>query len=354
VSVSAPSEFREVGEDQDWAALDRWLDARGMRRDGEPRQFAGGLANLNYLIEVDGRPVVLRKPPAGPLAEGASDMAREWRVLSRVHEHYPPAPRAIDYCDDRSVLGTDFQLIEYRAGVTVRDTVPEAMSPSSTLALDLTRGYVEALAGLHAIDVDAAGLTDLGRPDGFLRRQVDGWERRARAAFGDDLPPAVPHVVDWLRDHEPPTGRVSLLHNDFKFDNVIFDPRTTQVSAVVDWDMSTLGDPLFDLGVALSYWVELGDPPALLELGQAPSLLPGFPGRAELARAYFHAAGIEEAPIAFHLALARFRLAIAWRQMYVLHRRGALAGPRYATFDAVSREVLAWTADELDREDGRS
>ncbi len=143
---------------------------------------------------------------------------------------------------------------------------------------------------------------------------------------------------------------MSLLHNDFKFDNMIFDPGSGRVRAVVDWDMSTLGDPLFDLGVSLSYWGEPGDPPGLRDLEQAPSLHDGFPGRRGLADAYFEAAGIEPVPLGFYLALGRFRLAVAWQQMYVLHQRGALAGPKYATFNAVAVDVLAATADSLDPE----
>jgi aminoglycoside phosphotransferase (APT) family kinase protein len=351
VTASTESaEFREVAEPQDWAALGRWLESRGMERGpAEPRQFAGGLANLNYLIEVDGRPVVLRRPPGGPLAEGASDKGREARVLGRLHEHYPLAPRSIAYCDDRGVLGAEFQLIEYRPGVTIRDRLPAAMDASPGIGSHLTRELVGAVAALHAIDPGAAGLGDLARrPERFLPRQVDGWERRARAAFGDGLPPAAGRIVEWLRGNQPPPGRVSLLHNDPKFDNGIFDPASAALRAVVDWDMSTLGDPLFDLGVCLSYWVEPGDPAELHGLGQAPSLLPGFPDRRELAAAYFQAAGRDEEPVGFHLALARFRLAVAWQQMYVLHQRGALAGPRYEGFHALAKLYLEWTADSLD------
>ena len=320
----------------DWERLDTWLAERGMRRDGpEPTKFTGGLANLNYLIHVDGTPMVLRRPPGGELAEGASDMAREHRVLSRLHEHYPLAPSALAFCDDPAVLGAPFQLIEYRPGVTITDTVPDGMAP-----LD---GFVAALAGLHAIDT--AHLEGLGRPDGFVRRQVDGWERRAHAAFGGTAPHAVDAIVAWLRSNLADSGRVALLHNDFKFDNLLFDPETSAVNAVVDWDMSTLGDPLFDLGVTLSYWAEPDDPPALRDMGQSPSLSDGYPDRAGLTAAYFAAAAADPEPVAFYVVLARFRLAIAWQQMFVLYERGALTGPRYASFNAMATEILEWAAD---------
>ncbi len=227
VSTSS-AEFREAPEAQDWAALGDWLAAQGMQLDArEPRQFAGGLANLNYLIHVDGTPVVLRRPPGGALAEGASDMGREARVLSLLPDHYPLAPRSIAYCADRDVIGAEFQLIEYRPGVTIRDGLPEQMRAAPGIGGELTRRYVEALAALHSIDAEAAGLSGLARrPEGFVRRQTDGWERRARVAFGGDVPEPAGRILAWLRDNQPPPGGVGLLHNDFKFDNLIVDPAT--------------------------------------------------------------------------------------------------------------------------------
>lgn len=351
VAGAGDQSFRADCSPQDWAALRVWLRGRGMVLDAdEPRQFANGLANLNYLISVDGRPVVLRRPPGGQLAEGASDMAREFRVLSRLHAHYPRAPRAVAFCDDPSVLGSPFQLIEYRPGTVVSDTVPEQLAavPNARLADE----FVTALADLHAIDLDAhPELGELGRPGGFIARQITGWNRRAHNAFDGSPPKTVEHIVTWLETSVPePSITPTVLHNDFKFDNVIFDATGT-AAAVIDWDMSTLGDPLFDLGVTLSYWAQADDADVIRELGLAPSLQPGFPDRKALAAKYFAAAGREAVPVGFYLALGRLRLAIAWQQLFVLHQRGALVGPKYAAFNRIATSVLSVTADSLSAED---
>jgi len=343
--------FRADCSPQNWAALSEWLRGHGMVLDAEePRQFANGLANLNYLISVDGQPVVLRRPPGGQLAEGASDMAREFRVLSRLHAHYRRAPRAVAFCDDASVLGSPFQLIEYRPGTVVSDTIPEQLAaiPSARLADE----FVTALADLHAIDLDThPELAELGRPQGFIARQIAGWNRRAHNAFDGSPPTSVEHIVTWLGAAAPgPSIKPAVLHNDFKFDNVIFDA-TGAADAVIDWDMSTLGDPLFDLGVTLSYWAQADDADVIRDLGLAPSLQPGFQDRKALAAKYFAAAGREAVPVGFYLVLGRLRLAIAWQQLFVLHQRGALVGPQYAAFNRIATSVLTVTADSLSAED---
>jgi len=345
------SNFRGEGVPQNWAALGAWLQDRGMvLDDAEPRQFANGLANLNYLISVGGRSVVLRRAPAGQLAEGASDMAREFKVLSRLRERFRRAPQAFAYCDDPSVLGGRFQLIEYRPGTTFSDTVPpELRGVSSTVLAD---EFITALAELHTIDLDHyPELGELGRPKGFIERQIVGWSRRAVNAYDGSPPGTVDRIVGWLQDNQPdPDAKPSVLHCDYKFDNVIFD-ESGAATAVIDWDMSTLGDPLFDLGITLSYWAQSDDHAVLRDLRMAPSLQPGFPDRRAVAQRYFEAAERAPAPLGFYLALGRFRTAIAWQQMYVLHRRGALVGPRYASFGQVAAAILATTADSLSTED---
>lgn len=350
VAGAGNQSFRAECSPQNWAALSDWLRRRGMELDADaPRQFANGLANLNYLISVDGRPVVLRRPPGGQLAEGASDMAREFRVLSRLHTHYPRAPRAVAFCEDASVLGSPFQLIEYRPGTVVSDTIPQQLAavPRSRLADE----FVTALADLHSIDLDThPELGELGRPGGFIARQIAGWNRRAHNAFDASPPTTVEHIVTWLGANAPePSIKPTVLHNDFKFDNVIFDVNGA-AAAVIDWDMSTLGDPLFDLGVTLSYWAQADDADVIRDLGLSPSLQPGFPDREALAAKYFAAAGREPVPVGFYLALGRLRLAIAWQQLFVLHQRGALVGPKYAGFNRIATSVLAVTADSLSTE----
>lgn len=316
-------------------------------RDVEPRQFAGGLANLNYLISIDGASVVFRRPPAGPAAEGANDMAREARVLSSLADHYPLAPGSVAFCDDPAVIGTPFQLIEYRAGEAIGSSLPAELADRFDAPEVLTIELVRAMAALHRLDPAQVGLGDLGKPDGFLRRQIDGWARRADAAYDGDPPAAVTVIVESLRRDLPDPEQVSLLHGDLKFDNLLVDLATLSPVAVVDWDMCTRGDPLFDLAVLASYWVDPTDPADLRGIAQVPSLEPGFPRRDELVDRYFAEIGRDRVDISFHLALARLRLAIAWQQLYQRWARGVLAGDRYEAFEVLARSVLDWTADTL-------
>jgi aminoglycoside phosphotransferase (APT) family kinase protein len=348
-SLPTDTQFRQPAAivEQPWPQLASYLASQRMRLDPmPPRQFAGGLANLNYLVHIDGRPAVLRRPPAGPSAEGANDMAREWRVLSRLHAGYPLAPRGLHFCADHTVLGCDFQIIEYRAGHAVGGTLPIAIRERDDVGDQLTDALLDAMITLHTIDPQAVGLDDLGRPDVFVERQIEGWIRRATAVF--PTPPAeVDAIGSWLRAGPRPSSRAALVHNDFKFDNMLIDLDTLTPVAVVDWDMATRGDPLFDLAVLLSYWVERGDPPRLHTLNQVPSLRPGFPSRGEVARRYLTRTGHDETDLRFLLTLARFRLAIAWMQLFRLFERGAVRDPAYASFAAMASSILQWTADTL-------
>ena len=284
-----PGEFSEVTRSipQDWASLARYLACRGIvLGPGRPRQFAGGYGNLNYLIEVDGEPAVLRRPPAGPLPHGGNDMAREYRILSSLWREYPLAPRAIFFCDEASVLGAPFQIIEYRPGMVIRDTLPLDFAGRPEVGMRLSRQLVESLAALHAVDSAQVGLETLGRPAGFLARTVDGWAARSAAVADLINPRALSEVLDWLRRRVPADAPPSLIHSDFKLDNMILAPETFAPVAVIDWDMGTRGDPLWDLAVMLSYWVEPEDPACLHRVRQMPTAQPGFWRRHEVLAAY--------------------------------------------------------------------
>jgi aminoglycoside phosphotransferase (APT) family kinase protein len=277
-------------------------------------------------------------------------MAREARVLGNLAAAYPLAPRSGGFCDDRSVMGAPFQLVEYREGDAVGSRLPAELAARPDVGAELTGLLVEAMATLHALDPEQVGLGDLGRPDGFLGRQVEGWSRRADAAYDGAPPPAVAAIVETLRRELPTASGVSLLHCDLKFDNLLIDLSTLTPVAVVDWDMCTRGDPVFDLAVLASYWIEPTDPSEVQGLDQVPSLAPGFPSRDELVASYFIAAGREAVDIGMHLALARLRLAIAWQQLYQRWRSGALKGDRYGGFHVLARSVLEWTAETVNGE----
>lgn len=337
---------------QPWDRLAGWLAGRGRELGlaDRPRQFSGGLANLNYLVVIDGAPAVLRRPPEGPAAEGANDMAREARVLSRLTERYPLAPRCLEFCDDITVLGAPFQILEFRAGTAIRAELPQQLAERANAPQRLTDGLLAAMSALHGLDPDSVGLGELGRPEGFLRRQVEGWARRCDAAFEGATPAAATVLIDRLRLAVPDASPVSLIHSDFKFDNMLIDVERVETVAVIDWDMATRGDPLFDLAVLLSYWVERGDPVELHELRQVPSLAPGFPSRREVAAGYFAAADRAPVDLRFHLALARLRLAVAWQQLYLRYIAGVFTDQRYEGFGRLAESVLTWTVDTMEEE----
>jgi aminoglycoside phosphotransferase (APT) family kinase protein len=339
--------FRPDPAPQDWPRIAAWLAAGGHRLDlGEaPRQFAGGLANLNYLVRLDGARAVFRRPPGGQLAHGASDMAREARLLAALSPVYPLAPRLIALCADAAVIGVPFQLIEWQPGIAVGGTLP------APLGLDDSGWMLAALTGamtsLHALEPAAAGLGDLGKPAGFSARQLAGWTRRAEAAFGADRPAALDPLLARLGAGVPADPPARLLHMDPKFDNLLLDPARRRPTALIDWDMGTLGPPGFDLAVLLSYWIEPGDPPATHGLQAVPSLVPGWPGRRAVIEAYAAAAGGVPPDLGWQLGLARLRLATAWMQLYRLWQRGALAGARYSGFAALAAAILDQALDRF-------
>jgi len=338
-----PGEFSEITKSiaQDWASLEHYLARRGIELGpGPPRQFAGGYGNLNYLIEIDGEPAVLRRPPAGPLPYGGNDMAREYRILSSLWREYPLAPRAMLFCDEASVLGAPFQIIEYRPGMVIRDTLPPDLAGRPEVGMLLSRQLVETLAALHAVDPAQAGLETLGRPAGFLARTVDGWAARSVAVADLINPLALSGVVDWLRRRVPADATPSLIHSDFKLDNMILTPKTLAPVAVIDWDMGTRGDPLWDLAVLLSYWVEPKDPACLHRIRQMPTAQPGFWRRNEILAAYLRLSCREVGDFAFYRVLSLLRSAVVFLQLYDRFRRSPGQNMRCAEFDTLGRELI--------------
>ena len=265
--MSLPPEIAPVrpGEQLNWAALEAWLRPRlaevlpGLDGPLEVLQFPNGSANLTYLLRVSGHELVLRRPPLGQIAPGAHDMKREFKVLSRLWRHFDRAPRAYVFCDDPSVLGADFFVMERRRGEVVRTAIPDSMRGHPDVGRRIAFALVDAMADLHALDPNACDLADLGKPDGFIERQVNGWAKRWALSKFDDSPAEMDELHQRLLRSMPVMSRVSIVHNDLKLDNCQFDPANPdRVASIFDWDMTTLGDPLIDLGTLLNYWP---DPP---------------------------------------------------------------------------------------------
>ena len=295
------------------------------------RQFGGGAANLTYLLDYGSREYVLRRPPLGPVAPSAHDMARESKVLLRLWQAFPLAPRAFLFCDDESVVGAPFFVMERRQGVVIRGSIPAVYSSWRDAPARMSRALIESLADLHAVDFEAIGLGDLGRPAGFIHRQIEGWWRRWQAAKLEDLR-AMDAVYEWLRSNQPPENVPSLVHNDYKLDNVMLDADDPgRVVAVFDWDMCTLGDPLSDVGALLAWWCLPDDPPHFRAMAMMP-LDDRFLRREELVARYAEYSGRDVSAIHFYHALSLFRVTVIIAQIYVRYVRGQTQDERFAAF----------------------
>ena len=330
-------ELIEVRADErlDLERLRGWLGPRLPGAEGalELRQFGGGHANLSYLLRFADREFVLRRPPLGPVAPSAHDMAREHRVLHTLPDAFALAPRSYVYCDDPAIIGAPFHVLERRPGIVIRTDLPRAHKGRPTLNRRIGEMLVDVLAALHMVDPAAVGLDDLGRPEGFVRRQLDGWARRWQAAKDRDMA-RLDQVVDWLGRRLPDSAGVVLLHNDFKLDNMMVaadDP--ARATAVLDWDMCTRGDPLMDLGYLLNFWAEAGDDPAWFDAAAMPTWYDGFPTRAHAIERYRRQTGFDVASIRWYQVFGAFKLAVVLQQIYIRHVRGQTQDQRFADLD---------------------
>jgi aminoglycoside phosphotransferase (APT) family kinase protein len=326
---------------QTWETLRAYLKARGQTlAPGSPRQFRGGYGNLNYLLEIDGAKTVLRRPPMGPVAPGSNDMVREHRILARLSKRNRLVPRGMHLCEDMAVLGAPFQLIEFRPGIVIRGTLPDSVATIAHVGARLSSMLTEELAMLHGIDPKDVDLDTLGKPEGFMARTVEGWLKRAAVYEGILEPHAYSELAAWLRANVPPARGATLLHSDFKLDNVILDPKSLAPRAIIDWDMGTRGDPLWDLAILLSYWVEAGDPDCMQRLNQMPTAERGFWYRSRVMREYARFTGRDLSDFMFHRALAMLRSAVIFLQLYGRYRHEPKLNPRFADFDRLGREMV--------------
>jgi len=355
-SVELPIPLERLCPEGERARVDvqalRWhLEASGLHlgRGQDPLQLKGGLANLNFLIDVDGQWAVLRIAPHGPLPPGAHDRAREHRVLSRLPDAYPLAPRSLHLCEDPSVLGAPFQILEFRAG---RSVVGVDMTPMADIVAPgqvLTEAMIDLLAGLHAVDAESLGLEALGRPNGFISRGIAGWTKRGIAAAGTSgCLTLVGEIGAWLeaRADRAPKNPPTLLHCDFKLDNIVFAHDSARPVALLDWDMCTRGEPLFDVATLLSYWTEPGDPDCMHRLAQMPTAAHGFPSRAEVLDNYIARTGRNRDGFAVLRVLGLLKLGVVFLQLHARWREGAMGeNARANDFAALGEEILAFARD---------
>jgi aminoglycoside phosphotransferase (APT) family kinase protein len=336
------------GEGVDAAALAAWLRAArpGLLSDGAAlavRQYPAGFSNLTYRVDVTSAAAfaapafVLRRPPRGVQAGIAHDMGREHDLLAALHPLGVPVPAPVARCDDAAVLGAPFYLMAHVEGAIVRrpDDVPGPEAGRPAVLAAMAGAFVRTLAQLHAVDAGAPPLAALGRPQGYVQRQVAGWTRRWQASRTDDVI-AIDRVAAWLEAHRPPERGAGLVHNDFKYDNLVVDPGDpARVRAILDWEMATVGDPLMDLGTALAYWVEADDAPVFRMLGLGVTALPGSPTRADVVQGYAQASGRDVSDAPWYLAFGLFKVAVIAQQIYARHVQGLTADPRFARLGEV-------------------
>jgi aminoglycoside phosphotransferase (APT) family kinase protein len=320
------------GEELDFGKLKPYLRQHLLGADGPltVEQFPHGHSNLTYLLRWGDREWVLRRPPFGNQVKTAHDMGREYRVLSRLCEVYTPAPRPYCHCADDSILGAPFYVMERRRGVILRRTLPPGLHLDPPTVRRLCLAFIDNLALLHSLDYRAAGLADLGKPDGYVARQVSGWTNRYRNAQTEDVP-SLERVMPWLAENLSKETGAALIHNDYKYDNLALDPNDlTRIVAVFDWEMATIGDPLSDLGSTLAYWVEASDAAPLQAQAFGPTILPGSLTRRELVERYAQQTGRDVSDLLFYYCFGLFKLAVIVQQIYARYVRGHTRDERFA------------------------
>jgi aminoglycoside phosphotransferase (APT) family kinase protein len=333
------------GEEPDVSALAEYLrrELPGGAEAVEIEQFPNGHSNLVYLIRADGREYVLRRPPLGPVPAKAHDMAREFRVLSAVHPHFPEAPRVVLLCEDASVIGATFFLMERRKGVVLRDTVPaewERVPEHPRLA---SEAFVDCLVRLHQVDIAAPEVRGVGRPEGFVERQVRGWSERWAAARTEESAD-MDRVMAWLRSRMPQSPPATLVHNDFKLDNVMFAGSADRVEAVLDWEMATVGDPLADVGLSLCYWLA---PDSTVS---AISARRGWFTRDQFVDRYAQQTGRDLTGIGYYEVLGVFKLAVILQQIYFRFHKGQTHDERFRDFERRVRGLVRLAAEMAEKQ----
>jgi aminoglycoside phosphotransferase (APT) family kinase protein len=330
------------GEELNLATLEPYLRCHFPNEFGElqVRQFPSGHSNLTYAVQLGDTELVLRRPPFGSKVKSAHDMGREFRVLSRLHSAYAPAPEVLFYCDDDSVLGAPFYLMKPIHGIILRRHVPSVLDFSTEKARRLSESFIDNLIRLHRVDYAAVGLSDLGRAEGYLERQVRGWTERYYGSKTHDYP-EVEKITAWMQQHMPSTNSVSVIHNDYKYDNVVLDSNDiTKIVGVLDWEMCTIGDSLADLGTALAYWVDATDPEEQQENRWGPTNQPDGFTRADVVHYYAQKTGCDASQIAFYVSFARFKLAVIVQQIYFRYQQGLTRDERFASLPQRIRMLL--------------
>jgi len=343
VALESDTSAVRPGEELNRAALSDYLSKNLPQgaSDIKVEQFPNGHSNLVYLVRTDQSEYVLRSPPLGPVAPKAHDMAREYRVLDAVHPHFPEAPRVFLLCEDPSVIGGTFFLMERRHGIVIRDSIPPELAAISNYSRSVSEAFIDCLVRLHSIDVSRPDLSSLGKPEGFVERQVRGWADRWNRSKTEEIAD-MDRVIRWLQDSLPPSVETTLVHNDYKLDNVMLRPGGDRVEAVLDWEMTTIGDPLADLGLTMCYWMwanlAIEDDPHPATPGLTSQA--GWYTRDRFLERYAERTGRDLTHIRYHEVLGIFKLAVILQQIYYRFHAGQTQDERFRTFDRRVRGLV--------------
>ncbi len=317
----------------------------GISGDCSLLQYPGGFSNLTFELRCGGKPMILRMPPKGANIRTAHDMGRECRVLGLLHPVFPKVPSIIHYCDDPEVIGRPFYLMEKLEGIILRNRVPEGLELGAERMRAISTAAVDTLADLHAIDITQSGLAELGKPGGYIRRQVEGWIGRYEASKTDEVPD-MDIAAAWMTEHQPAGSAPAFIHNDFKYDNLVLDPdQPERIIGVLDWEMATVGDPLMDLGTSLAYWGEAGDGPVLKPFNL--TWLPGNLNRAEVVQHYAQRRGIAEPDMLFYFVFGSYKIAVIVQQIFARYKKGLTADPRFAQLHHVVKACAHHAAQAI-------
>ena len=349
MTVRKDSTAVREGEELDLPTLDAYLRERLLSSEFDPTttleitQFPGGHSNLTYLVSYGMFEFVLRRPPIGPVAPTAHDMPREYKLLSVINPHFPLAPKPVLLCEDSSIIGVPFYLMERRRGKIIRLKVPEQIGNDSGRRRRLSENVVDTLVALHAVDIETTGIAQIGKPAGFVGRQVRGWAERWHRSKTSELA-EMDEVVDWLIQRSPSDNGdgTTIVHNDFKLDNIMLDDDDpTRVIAVLDWEMCTVGDPLIDVGLLLSYWTMKATPGKQDQNSSLRAVTngPGWLTREEIIERYAAATGRDLSRIVFYETFARFKVAVVIQQIYFRYVKGQTHDERFHNFDQLVREL---------------
>ncbi len=328
------------GEELDHKALRQYLSQQSLVSDPDAElnvsQFSNGYSNLTYLLDIEAKQYVLRRPPKGAIKRG-HDMSREYKVLSRLYKGFRKSPKALCYTDDESVIGSSFYIMEKIDGIILspKEAFKRKISPEEFPVI--ANSWLDTFVELHAVDYKAVGLEDLGRPVGYVQRQVENWSKQYLKAATMEVPEAHT-VMKWLDENQPKEYEHSLIHNDYKYDNIVFaDDSWQEVRSVLDWEMCTLGDPMMDLGGSIAYWTMESDDDRVKMGLASPTVMPGNPGREEIVQMYAQRTGKPINHLVFYYSFGLFKLAVIVQQIYYRYQKGLTKDKRFANLDQAAQ-----------------